>query len=243
MTSEPVADYVGEGISSQNGMWTFGNGVADHFSDHVSRSIPGYRQGHDLVCMLSDFFVRSDSVCFEIGASLGELTGQLAKRHAVHQNCRWVGIDAEPEMIRKARSSFGSMENVTFEVADVIDYELARTDLVISYYCLQFVAPKARQVVVDKIYRALEWGGAFIWFEKVRGSDARFQDIYTLLYTDFKLKQGYAPDEIIAKSRSLKGVLEPFSSEANRDILHRAGFADVTTVFKFLCFEGVLAIK
>ena len=243
MTSENTPTSVGENIQTKNALWTFGDGVADHFAGHVRRSIPGYEQGHDVVCQLSDFFVRSDSVCFEIGTSLGDLIGQLAKRHAAHGNCRWIGIDAEPEMIRNARSTYGSLENVTFEVADIIDYDFARTDLLISYYCLQFVPPKFRQTVVNKIYQALEWGGAFIWFEKIRGGDARFQDIYTLLYTDFKLAQGYSPDEIIAKSRSLKGVLEPFSSEANREILSRAGFADVTTVFKSLCFEGVLAIK
>jgi len=67
--------------------------------------------------------------------------------------------------------------------------------------------------------------------------------MYNLLYTDFKLDQGYVPDEIVAKRRSLKGILEPFSSSANRDVLRRAGFVDMTTIFKFLCFEGVLAIK
>ena len=37
--------------------------------------------------------------------------------------------------------------------------------LVVSYYALQFIPPKFRQDVVNKIYQALHWGGAFIWFE------------------------------------------------------------------------------
>jgi tRNA (cmo5U34)-methyltransferase len=80
-------------------------------------------------------------------------------------------------------------------------------------------------------------------FEKVRANDARFQDIMTGLYTDYKLDRGYAPDEIIAKSRSLKGVLEPFSTEGNLDMLRRAGFVDIVSVQKYICFEGFLAIK
>ena len=64
-----------------------------------------------------------------------------------------------------------------------------------------------------------------------------------LIYNDFKLDNNFSPSEIIAKSRSLKGVLEPFSSKANIDLLKRAGFKDITTVFKFICFEGFLAIK
>ena len=45
------------------------------------------------------------------------------------------------------------------------------------------------------------------------------------------------------KTRSLKGILEPFSTQGNLDLLSRAGFVDVMTVQKYLCFEGFLAIK
>ena len=78
-------------------------------------------------------------------------------------------------------------------------------------------------------------------FEKVRASDAGFQDIMTALYTDYKINQGYTPNEIIAKYRSLKGVLEPFSSQGNMDLLNRV--KDIISVFKYTCFEGLLAIN
>lgn len=80
-------------------------------------------------------------------------------------------------------------------------------------------------------------------FEKVRAHDARFQDISSSLYQDYKLAKGYTPDQIVSKSRSLKGVLEPFSSPANVEMLKRAGFSDVLSVQKWVCFEGFLAIK
>ena len=83
----------------------------------------------------------------------------------------------------------------------------------------------------------------FLFFEKVRAPDARFQDMMSLIYNDYKLDQGYNAKEIIEKSRSLKGVMEPFSSKANFEMLKRAGFKDSMSVFKFVCFEGFLAIK
>ena len=49
--------------------------------------------------------------------------------------------------------------------------------------------------------------------------------------------------KIINKSRSLKGVMEPFSTKGNMDMLKRAGFKDILTVFKYGFFEGFLAIK
>jgi tRNA (cmo5U34)-methyltransferase len=115
--------------------------------------------------------------------------------------------------------------------------------MIVCYYTVQFIDPSVRQELMDKLYASLNWGGALLLFEKVRGSDARFQDILTTLYTDYKLRKGYTPEEIISKTRSLKGVLEPFSTQGNIDMLKRAGFVDINTVQKYLCFEGFLAIK
>ena len=146
-------------------------------------------------------------------------------------------------MIRRTEERCRALKNVTVSTADIMDTEFEKADLIISYYTMQFVKPKHRQVIFNRIYEALNWGGGFILFEKVRGPDARFQDMMTTIYTDYKLDQGYQPDEIIAKLRSLKGVLEPFSTQGNIDLMKRAGFVDIMTVVKYLCFEGFLAIK
>ena len=82
-----------------------------------------------------------------------------------------------------------------------------------------------------------------LFFEKVRAPDARFQDIMSLIYNEFKIKNGFSSSEIIEKSRSLKGVLDPFSSKENLLFLKRAGFKDYMSVFKFISFEGFIAIK
>jgi tRNA (cmo5U34)-methyltransferase len=234
---------VGEGILAGNAAWSFGGKTVDAFAEHVRRSIPMYGNGHDLVCELSDFFVKSDSLIYELGTSLGELLLKLANHHRHQGGCKWMGIDIEPDMVEKARAATHGERNISIEVADLVTCDLEQTDLIVSYYCIQFVSPRHRQAVINKIYNALNWGGAFIWFEKVRGPDARFQDILSALYVDYKLEQKYTPEEIVAKSRSLKGVLEPFSTQGNLDLLARAGFSDVMTVFKYICFEGFLAIK
>ena len=69
------------------------------------------------------------------------------------------------------------------------------------------------------------------------------QDILNQTYIEYKLSKGYTPDQIINKSSSLKSVLEPFSSKGNLDLLKRAGFKDTICIFKYACFEGILAIK
>ena len=233
----------GDNIHAENASWSFGGGIADRFQDHVQRSVPLYREGHELIRQLSDFFVKKESRCYELGVSCGQLISSLSQRHSQKEGVQWIGIDNEPDMINKASETCLSNPSIELTCADITSYEYQKSDLIISYYTIQFVSPRLRQELFNTLYKSLNWGGALILFEKVRGADARFQDILTTTYTDFKLNNGYTPDEIIAKTRSLKGVLEPFSTQGNLDLLQRAGFVDVMSVMKYLCFEGFLAIK
>ena len=239
---------VGDGIDANRGNWKFSGDTVKGFDEHVRRSVPLYNEGHDLICDMSDFFVKDDSVVYEIGSSTGALTFKLAQHNRTKSNAKFVGIEIEEDMVAMAEDRVKSDSelqalNVEFQIADALKIEMQPSDLIVCYYTVQFIRPAVRQQLIDKLYNTINWGGALIFFEKVRGADARFQDILTALYTDYKIRQGYTPDDIISKSRSLKGVLEPFSSQGNIDLLTRAGFVDVNTVQKYLCFEGFLAIK
>jgi tRNA (cmo5U34)-methyltransferase len=233
---------VGDGLTAMSARWSFAGSTSLHFDDHVSRSVPLYREGHELAARLSDFFIGSGSVCYELGCSTAALTERLAQRHA-GKGARFIGIDVEPDMIRTARQRCAGYDQVAIVEADATSYEFEKADLVVAYYTVQFIHPKLRQTLIEKLYQTLNWGGALMLFEKVRAPDARFQDIASQLYADYKLEGGYAPHEIMAKARSLKGVLEPFSTQGNLDLLRRAGFVDVMTIMKYVCFEGFLAIK
>ncbi len=231
----------GDNIDAKNANWQFNGEMVDHFEDHVSKSVPLYYEGHKLIEKLSDYFIKDDSICYELGSSTGALLHKIAKRHDFRE-AEFIGIDIEEDMIKKANSLYKS-KNLTFINDDINTFSLQKADLVISYYTMQFIHPKHRQDLFDKIYNSLHWGGAFILYEKVRANDARFQDIMTNLYMEYKLDNGYSADEIISKSKSLKGILEPFSTEGNLDLLRRAGFVDILSIQKYMNFEGFLAIK
>ena len=135
------------------------------------------------------------------------------------------------------------VKNIKILNNDIIKFKLKKCNLVISYYTIQFIHPSHRQKIFDKIYNSLNWGGAFIIFEKIRGNDARFDNILNSLYLDFKEKNNFNADEILNKSKSLRGVLEPFSDNGNLGFIKRAGFKDIQTIFHHLCFKGYLCIK
>jgi tRNA (cmo5U34)-methyltransferase len=233
----------GDGITSTRAGWSFGGDTPNKFAAHIAKSVPHYEMGHKLIEQISDYFIKKDSLAYDIGCSTGTLVNRLAARHP--SGSRWIGLDVEEDMICHAREQHlcSGGGNIEYLVGDACDIDYQPCDLIVAYYTVQFISPRRRQELIDRLFKALNWGGALLMFEKVRASDARFQDIASSLYIDFKLDNGYTPKEILEKSSSIKGVLEPFSTNGNIDMLHRAGFVDVMSVFKHICFEGFLAIK
>ena len=234
---------IDDGITAERSAWSFGAEVAEAFPDHAARSIPWYREGHELICYLSDFFVAPDSIVYDLGCSTGELLKKLAAQNDHKPGVRWIGLDREQAMIERARHTCAGHENIELQCQDVLTGELSGADMIIAYYTIQFVEERHRQALFDRIYQALNWGGAFILFEKVGAPDSRFQDMMSCLYREFKQRQGFSSEEILNKELSLKGVLKPFSTAGNLGLLNRAGFTDVMTVMKYVSFEGFLAIK
>lgn len=233
---------VGDNINSKRAGWSF-TGIAGEFDEHVKKSVPLYEEGHDLICQLSDFFLADDSLVVELGMSTGALAERFLAHHADRSGLRYVGIDCEPSMVEKAAERCKNEPRASFVIDDIMLAPIEPCSMIVSYYTIQFVHPRLRQELLTKIYDTLEWGGAFVLFEKVRAPDARFQDIAVQIYQEHKLKMNFTETQILQKQRSLKGVLEPFSTQGNLDLMKRAGFVDMMTVMKWNCFEGFLAIK
>ena len=212
---------VGDDIQADRGNWKFSGETTKSFDAHVEKSVPLYLEGHNLICDISDFFIKPNSVAYEIGCSTGTLTLKLAEHNKLKPEARFIGVDVEPDMIEVAEEKRKENPdlNVNFVVADAVTMEMEPADLIVCYYTIQFITPSIRQDLMNKLFNTLNWGGALLLYEKVRGADARFQDILTSLYTDYKLRMNYSAEDIISKSRSLKGILEPFSTQGNIDLL------------------------
>lgn len=235
----------GDGILTERANWKFSGDTVKEFDTHVQKSVPLYNEGHTLICDISDFFVKEDSIIYEVGCSTGSLIFKIAEHNKIKSSAKFIGIDIEDDMISLAQQKKKNLKssNTDFISDSILNVALEKSDMIVCYYTMQFIRPSDRQNIINKIYERLNWGGALIMFEKTRGADARFQDILTALYTDFKLRNGYTPDDVVSKSLSLRGVMEPFSTQGNIDMLERSGFKDINIIQKYICFEGFLAIK
>lgn len=227
-------------IISNKSNWKFDKLVTKNFQDHVSKSVPFYEVSHKLTLNISDFFLKDNSQYYDLGCSTGKLLKELKIRHK-KKKIKYIGIDESKYMIAKAKKI--KFKNVKFIKKDLNKINLKKSDLITSLYSIQFLNPKYRQVLFNKIYKSLNWGGGFIMFEKIRGNDARFQDILNFSYFDFKRENGLTSKEIINKELSLRSVMEPYTISANIDFMQRAGFKDIMPICQYLCFVGFLAIK
>ena len=240
--SKSRKSFVGENIKIENANWSFDGNVPKNFDNHIKRSIPLYEWSHQIGINISDFFLPHQSIVYDLGCSTGTFLKKLSSRHK-NKSVNYIGIDEIKQMSNISKKRVVKNKNVKIYNNDLNKINFKKSNLIYSFYTIQFIHPSKRQKLINKIYDSLKWGGAFVFFEKVRSSDARFQDIITQMYLEYKLDNGYVPAEIINKSKSLKGILEPFSTQGNIDLLKRAGFKDYLSVFKYLCFEGFLAIK
>ena len=134
-------------------------------------------------------------------------------------------------------------KNIFYLKKNINELKFLKSDFVLSFYTLQFINQKYRQSIINKIYKSLNWGGGFFFVEKVRSYDARTQDMSNEIYKEWKKIMGFTDEEINSKTKSLKGVLDPFSSNGNLSMIKRAGFKDFSVIGKFICFEIILAIK
>jgi tRNA (cmo5U34)-methyltransferase len=221
--------------------WHFNRKNAEGFDQHVKKSIPWYQEGHELTLKFSEFFVKTDDVVYDLGCATGRLSTAMAEYHN-NKNVTVIGLDDSKDMVVEARKRPGS-ENVTFLNENILTHTYRPSNLMISYYTIQFMSEAARKDMIKKVYKNLNPGGAFILFEKTRADTALIDNMFVTLLTEFKLEQGQSADEIVAKLLSLKGVLEPSYSRDIMKMLKSSGFRYVERIFKMNSFEGFIAIK
>jgi tRNA (cmo5U34)-methyltransferase len=152
------------------GAWDFKQDVAKNFYSHINKSVPLYKEGHELILKLSDFFLKDKSICYDLGCSTSDLLIKLSK-YTNKKKVKFIGLDIEKDMIgvSKKKIKKSKVSNIVVLNKDFSDAKFLKSDLIISYYSIQFVDPKKRQQILNKIYKSLNWGGCFVMFEKFRG--------------------------------------------------------------------------
>ena len=81
-----MSQYKSKKILAKNASWTFDKAVPKKFDYHIDKSIPLYEEFHWLAKELSDFYLKDDSIVYDIGCSTGLNLKKLAERHKNKKN-------------------------------------------------------------------------------------------------------------------------------------------------------------
>lgn len=236
---------VGDEIEQTEGGWEFDDDVAEQFDEHVSKSIPAYRDIQDYVAKIADWFIAegSQNTIYDVGCATGTTIKRLIETGSRSSDTRYVGIDEARPMLKQAEEKVGLYDTVRLTEQDIsVDPRFPDASLIISLFTLSFLTEEDRQSVLDAAYRDLDSGGALVFVEKTYPEHARFQALFREHYFDYK-RQFFDAEEVVDKAKSLRGQLRPLSRDEYRSMLDRAGFEEIEPFYQTYLWWGVIARK
>jgi tRNA (cmo5U34)-methyltransferase len=225
----------------KTGKWTFGENVYKEFNSHIEKSIPSYLKTQKLISELSTYFLREDSVCYDIGFSTGTLLVKINNLN-LEKKINFIGIEPEINMLRSFKKT-KQFKKITLINKVVENIKMKKSDYIISHYTLQFIRQNLRLKILRKIYNSLNPGGGFILFEKIYANNSRFEKIFSDMLVDFKSANNFSEKEIINKNKSIRGILESLTTNQNIKNLKNAGFKNTQIIHQDINFIGILSIK
>ena len=228
-----------------NEYFVFDEKVAAVFPDMINRSVPGYATIIAMIGTLSAQYARADSVCYDLGCSLG--AASLSMRHNIRaEGCSIVAVDNSSAMVEGCRQAIerdSAQLPVDVRCEDILDTALSNASMVVMNFTLQFVKPEARDALLFRIYEGLLPGGMLILSEKILFEDSDLNDLFIKMYHHFKEQQGYSKLEISRKRAALEKVLIPETIADHERRLKNAGFETFDVWFQCFNFASIVAVK
>ena len=212
------------------------------FDNHIDKSIRGYSHLWSDILTLSKYFVEDYTQVVDIGCSTGKLLKGMIEQNNSHiPNAQYTGIEIEEDFYGDYTFDEDKIENLSYYKGDVRDYNFQNCSLVTSIFTLQFMSPKDRQEVINKIYDGLNTGGAFIFSEKTFSCNPRIQDMMTFTFYDYKRKN-FSDKEILDKEVQLRHMMKLNSKTEIYEMFNKAGF-EVHNFWQNFNFIGAIALK
>jgi tRNA (cmo5U34)-methyltransferase len=198
-----------------------------------------------MISTLTRQFAQPHTRLYDLGCSLG--AAAISMHDGLKQSgCKIIAVDNSEAMISRCNSSLnqiGQEHPIEFICSDILDADIKNASVVVLNFTLQFVDPRFRCALLEKIYSGMTDGGVLILSEKVKSEDERVNELLIDTYHAFKRANGYSELEISQKRTALENVLIPESVKEHRDRLVRTGFKSAEQWFQCFNFMSMLAIK
>jgi tRNA (cmo5U34)-methyltransferase len=212
------------------------------FDNHIDKSVRGYSHLWGDILTLSKYFVEDFTQVVDIGCSTGKLLKGMIEQNESHiPHAQYTGIEIEEDFYGDYTFDEDKYQHLNYYKGDVRDFNFQNCSLVTSIFTLQFMSPKDRQEIINKVYAGLNTGGAFIFSEKTFSCNPRIQDMMTFTFYDYKRKN-FTDKEILDKEVQLRHMMKLNSKTEIYNMFNKAGF-EVHNFWQNFNFMGAIALK
>ena len=229
--------------------FNFDEKVANVFPDMINRSVPGYASIVAMTGILSAEFFQPDTLCYDLGCSLGASALSMAKA-IKEEPIKIIAVDNSQAMLKKAQlllnqndPSENNLNCIEFVCDDINQINVHNASVVVMNFTLQFIVPEQRSDVLKKIYKGMNKGGILVLSEKLNYNNKDQQQLLIDMHHFFKKANGYSQLEISQKRQTIENVLIPETLKKHKTRLKEAGFKQVEQWFQCFNFSSLIAIK
>ncbi|AKB32708.1 Methyltransferase [Methanosarcina siciliae HI350] len=176
----------------------------------------------------------------DIGAGTGLLSAFLMKRYP---EASFTLIDISEKMLAMAKDRFGNNSNVKYIAADYSKYDFVdKYDIVISALSIHHLEDKKKEELYKKSYSILKENGVFINADQVHGETPFIENLNKTTWRQYVETSGLPEEEILAGYERVK-LDRDTSLEQQLDWLKKAGFCDVSCIYKYYQFAVMFGRK
>jgi len=215
------------------GGWAFTPEVADGFDEHVRQSVPYYDLIQEAVTDAAGWVVPDEGEVVDFGASTGETLTRILARYPTRR-LHVTAYDTSPAMRVACSRNVSRDQVLTLSMeSDIRQQAHSSADLTLALFTLQFLQPWERRDVLTQAHERSKPGAALLVAEKVRVADSRWAEVAHELSWDYKVAMGIQADDVLAKARSLRGVLRPETAGHLEGHMLDAGWRNPTCLFRW----------
>lgn len=232
---------VGKGLYSDKS-WVFDKNIARHFDRHVNQSVPQYKELQKYIGALSIFFLRNNSIIYDLGCSTGQTIQSVIEQMPENLKCNFIGIDNQLEMLNLAKKRI-KKNNIQFLNKDITKYQLKKSNLIFAILLLNFFEIELQNKILKNIYNSLKPNGAAIIVNKVLSSSPNNQSIFDQMYVKFKIDNKLSHSEIINKQISLRTSMTLLTNKEYIKKFEEVGFKNIEIFYRWFNFVGYIVTK
>jgi tRNA (cmo5U34)-methyltransferase len=241
----PVEVSTGKHFPANPKLFEFDGEVASIFDDMAVRSIPGYLACHDMIGRLVSTTLHPGAKILNLGCSTGNAF--LAIERYAPGAYEFIGVDQSRPMLDKTLEKTTAKTLAIDLTDDMTSFDAmcgGRPGAVVIGWTLQFMKSRPRRAqLIAEAYRSLAPGGFLVVMEKYRLSSPPLETVAAGAYYQFRMDNGYTPEEYAAKTKALKNAMWPATPNETRKDMWQAGFSHIEVLYRQFNFGAFVAFK